>query len=126
MSLRSRWRIGNFFADPVLSQSEFNRTLYLATSPETDCSTFDAFPNSFSIASMSANVRRTSSARAAFLWRKSGPSVRIRSKRGLSTSRSRGSQFRVVRRTQMPSLHAHRVTQLPLDLDVPLLPLRGN
>ena len=38
MSLRSRWRIGNFFAAPVLSQSEFNRTLYLATSPETDWS----------------------------------------------------------------------------------------
>ena len=71
--------------------------------PETDWIAFDAFPNSFSIASMSANVRRTSSARAAFLWRKSGPSVRILSSNGLSTSRSRGSHWRVVRSTQTAS-----------------------
>src|SRR5947209_19624080 len=58
---------------------------------------------------MSANVRRTSSARAVFLSRKSAPCTRIRSNSGLSTSRSRGSHCRVVRSTHTPSLHPQRI-----------------
>jgi len=44
-------------------------------------------------------VRRISSPKAAFLWRKSVPSVRMRSSNGRSTSRSRRNQLRVVRST---------------------------
>src|SRR5271167_832644 len=63
-----------------------------------------AFFSSFSISSRSTKVRRISSARAAFFCRKSGPSIRIRSKIGFKTSKSRCSQlsklnFQVLRRS---------------------------
>src|ERR1035441_1715431 len=87
----------------AVSQSACTRLRYFAVRSDTASIAFAAFFNSFSISSRSMNVRRTSSASEEFRWRKSGPSVLIRSKTGLSTSRSRGSQCRVVRRTQTPS-----------------------
>ena len=92
----------------VVAQRDSMRPLYFVTIRDADVIAFEAFFNSASILSRSANVRRTSSARAAFLSKKSRPCTRMRSNNGFSTSRSRGSHWRVVLSTQMPSLRSQR------------------
>src|SRR5437899_10519062 len=88
------------FCAGTLSQSSCNLPRYLATRPDADWIAFAALPSSFSTRSISANVCRTSAARTAFFSRKSVPSILMRSKRGRSTSRSRGNHCRVVRKIQ--------------------------
>src|ERR1019366_705850 len=102
MFAADRSDVGGIFRAGALSQSSCNLPLYLPTSPVAAPIDFAAFFNSPSTRSRSANVRRISSPRAAFFPKKSEPCVRIRSNRGLSTSRSRGSHWRVVRSIHTP------------------------
>src|SRR5208283_3584963 len=98
-----RSAFGATFGLATVSQSARNRLRYFAVRSDTASIAFVAFFSSLSTSSRSTNVRRISSASTEFRWRKFAPSVLIRSKTGLSTSRSRGSQWRVVRRIQTPS-----------------------
>src|ERR1039458_2198614 len=100
--------LGGTLCVEELSQSSCNLPLYLPTSPVAAPIAFAAFFNSPSTRSRSANVRRISSPRAAFFSKKSEPCVRIRSNSGLSTSRSRGSHWRVVRSIHTPSFCPQR------------------
>src|ERR1039458_8518610 len=102
--------VGGIFRAGALSQSSCNLSLYFVTSPDAEVIAFAAFFNSLSTRSRSANVRRTSSESATFLSKKSEPCTRIRSNRGLSTSRSRGSHWRVVRSIHTPSFCPQRVS----------------
>src|ERR1039457_6206067 len=110
MFAADRSDVGGIFRAGELSQSSCNLPLYFVISPDAEVIAFAAFFNSLSTRSRSANVRRTSSESATFLSKKSEPCTRIRSNRGLSTSRSRGSHWRVVRSIHTPSFCPQRVS----------------